>query len=65
MIPFDFTDFTDTVRRYADEIEQLAQTQRTDIAERNREIDEGVSQGDQRSAAADGGARKGRRRLHS
>jgi N-acetylated-alpha-linked acidic dipeptidase len=42
LIPFDFTDFTDTIRRYVDEIERLAQTQRTDIAERNRQIDEGV-----------------------
>ena len=42
VIPFDFTDFTDTVRRYVDEIERLAQTQRTDAIERNREIDEGV-----------------------
>jgi len=42
VIPFDFTDFTDTIRRYVDEIEKLAQTQRADIVERNREIDEGV-----------------------
>jgi len=42
VIPFDFTDFTDTVRRYVDEIERLAQTQRSDILERNREIDDGV-----------------------
>ena len=42
LIPFDFTDFTDTIRRYVDEIDRLAQTQRTDIVERNREIDEGV-----------------------
>jgi N-acetylated-alpha-linked acidic dipeptidase len=42
IIPFDFTDFTDTIRRYVDEIERLAQTQRSDILERNREIDDGV-----------------------
>ncbi len=42
VIPFDFTDFTDTIRRYVEEIEHLAQTQRTDILERNREIDDGV-----------------------
>jgi N-acetylated-alpha-linked acidic dipeptidase len=42
IIPFDFTDFTDTIRRYVDEIEHLAQTQRTDILERNREIDDGL-----------------------
>jgi N-acetylated-alpha-linked acidic dipeptidase len=42
IIPFDFTDFTDTIRRYVEEIEKLAQTQRSDILERNREIDDGV-----------------------
>ncbi|MGP0070397.1 MAG: M28 family metallopeptidase [Bryobacteraceae bacterium] len=42
IIPFDFSDFTDTIRRYVDEIERLAQTQRSDIIERNREIDDGV-----------------------
>jgi len=42
VIPFDFSDFTDTIRRYADEIDRLAQNQRTDIVERNREIEEGV-----------------------
>ncbi|MGB6943496.1 MAG: M28 family metallopeptidase [Bryobacteraceae bacterium] len=42
VIPFDFSDFTDTIRRYVDEIERLAQTQRSDIVERNREIDDGV-----------------------
>jgi len=42
IIPFDFTDFTDTIRRYVDEIDRLAQTQRADIIERNREIDDGV-----------------------
>jgi N-acetylated-alpha-linked acidic dipeptidase len=42
VIPFDFTDFTDTIRRYIDEIERLAQTQRIEILERNREIDDGV-----------------------
>jgi N-acetylated-alpha-linked acidic dipeptidase len=42
VIPFDFTDFTDTIRRYVEEIERLAQTQRADILERNREIDDGV-----------------------
>ena len=42
VVPFDFADFTDTIRRYVDEIDRLAQTQRTDTVERNREIDEGV-----------------------
>jgi N-acetylated-alpha-linked acidic dipeptidase len=42
IIPFDFTDFTDTIRRYVEEIEHLVQTQRADIVERNREIDDGL-----------------------
>jgi N-acetylated-alpha-linked acidic dipeptidase len=42
VIPFDFTDFTDTIRRYVEEIERLAQTQRSEILEHNREIDDGV-----------------------
>ncbi len=42
IIPFDYADFTDTIRRYVEEIERLAQTQRADILERNREIDDGV-----------------------
>jgi len=42
VIPFDFTDFTDTIRRYTDEVDRLAQTERNAIIEKNREIDEGV-----------------------
>jgi N-acetylated-alpha-linked acidic dipeptidase len=41
ILPFDFTDFTDTVQRYIDEIQKLAQTQRAGIVEKNREIEEG------------------------
>jgi N-acetylated-alpha-linked acidic dipeptidase len=42
IVPFDFADFADTIRRYVEEIENLAQTQRAGIVERNREIDDGV-----------------------
>ena len=42
ILPFDFSDFTDTVQRYVDEIQKLAQTQRAGIIEKNREIEEGV-----------------------
>jgi N-acetylated-alpha-linked acidic dipeptidase len=42
ILPFDFADFSDTVQRYVDEIQKLAQTQRAGIIERNREIEEGV-----------------------
>jgi N-acetylated-alpha-linked acidic dipeptidase len=45
ILPFDFADFTDTVQRYVDEIQKLAQTQRAEIVERNREIEEGVFAG--------------------
>lgn len=42
VIPYDFSDFSDTIKRYVDEIDRLAQSQRNDIIERNREIDEGA-----------------------
>ncbi|HTD44353.1 MAG TPA: M28 family metallopeptidase [Bryobacteraceae bacterium] len=42
VLPYEFSDFSDTIRRYVDEIDRLARTQRADILERNREIDEGV-----------------------
>jgi N-acetylated-alpha-linked acidic dipeptidase len=42
VIPFDFANFTDTIRHYADEVDRLAQTLRNDTIETNREIDEGV-----------------------
>jgi len=42
LLPFDFDDFTDTIRRYAGEVQALAKTRRDQIAERNRMIDEGV-----------------------
>jgi N-acetylated-alpha-linked acidic dipeptidase len=42
LLPFDFDDFTDTVRRYVAEVEKLAHDKRDEIMERNREIDDGV-----------------------
>jgi N-acetylated-alpha-linked acidic dipeptidase len=42
LLPFDFANFTDTLRRYIDEVERLARDQRDQIIERNREIDEGA-----------------------
>jgi N-acetylated-alpha-linked acidic dipeptidase len=42
LLPFDFDDFTDTVRRYVEEVERLARDRRDQIIERNRMIDEGV-----------------------
>jgi N-acetylated-alpha-linked acidic dipeptidase len=42
LLPFDFTDFSDTVSRYVDQLQRLAERERRDIIERNREIGEGV-----------------------
>jgi len=42
LLPFDFDDFTDTIRRYVDEVQKLARDKREQIIERNREIDDGV-----------------------
>jgi N-acetylated-alpha-linked acidic dipeptidase len=42
LLPYDFSNFTDTIRRYIDEVEKLARDERDQIIERNREIDEGV-----------------------
>jgi N-acetylated-alpha-linked acidic dipeptidase len=42
LLPFDFDNFTDTVRRYIDEVTKLARDKREQTIERNRLIDEGV-----------------------
>jgi N-acetylated-alpha-linked acidic dipeptidase len=42
LLPFQFGDFTDTVRTYIDELKKLDADQREEIEERNREIDEGA-----------------------
>ncbi len=42
VLPYDFSNFTETLRRYSDEVQKLAETERNDIIERNREIDDGV-----------------------
>ena len=42
LLPFDFDDFTDTVRRYVNEVEQLARDRRQEIVSRNRNIDQGL-----------------------
>ncbi len=41
LIPLDFTAFSDTVKRYADEVEKLATDERNRIVEQNKELDEG------------------------
>jgi N-acetylated-alpha-linked acidic dipeptidase len=42
LLPLDFDNFTDTIRRYINEVQKLANDKREQIVERNREIDEGV-----------------------
>ncbi|MBI3661424.1 MAG: M28 family peptidase [Acidobacteria bacterium] len=42
LLPFDFSNFANTVSRYADEIKRMHTTQREQILERNRQIEEGV-----------------------
>ena len=42
LLPFDFDDFTDTIRQYVQEVERLARDRRDQIIERNRQIDEGL-----------------------
>ncbi|HEY1338760.1 MAG TPA: transferrin receptor-like dimerization domain-containing protein, partial [Bryobacteraceae bacterium] len=42
LLPYDFDDFTDTIRRYVAEVQALAKEKRDQIIERNRQIDEGL-----------------------
>ena len=42
LLPYDFDDFTDTLRHYVDEVENLARDVRAQTVERNRRIDEGL-----------------------
>jgi N-acetylated-alpha-linked acidic dipeptidase len=42
LLPFEFSDFADTVQTYLKELKALSQKMQDDIRERNREIEEGV-----------------------
>ncbi len=42
LLPFDFTDFADTVKNYLNDVEKLVKSERDATRERNREIEEGV-----------------------
>ena len=42
IIPFDFDDFTDTIRRYISEVQTLATSKRNEVTARNKAIDDGV-----------------------
>jgi N-acetylated-alpha-linked acidic dipeptidase len=42
LLPYDFDNFTDTIKRYIDEVQKLAKDKREQIIERNKQIDEGT-----------------------
>jgi N-acetylated-alpha-linked acidic dipeptidase len=42
LLPFEYTNFADTMQTYVKELKTLAQKSREEISERNRELDEGV-----------------------
>ena len=42
LLPFDFSNFTDTIHKYADELKKLLKNKQEEVRERNKEIEEGV-----------------------
>jgi N-acetylated-alpha-linked acidic dipeptidase len=42
LLPYDFGNFTDTLRKYVEELQKLASGKRDEIRERNRQLEEGV-----------------------
>lgn len=42
VLPYDFTDFADTIHKYSDEVKTLLKTRQEQIHERNQNIDEGL-----------------------
>jgi N-acetylated-alpha-linked acidic dipeptidase len=42
VLPYDFTDFADTTRRYSDELKKLIKDKQDEIRERNQNIDDGA-----------------------
>jgi N-acetylated-alpha-linked acidic dipeptidase len=42
LLPYDFTGFVETVKRYVDELKQLHKKERDDVIEQNTQIQEGV-----------------------
>jgi len=42
LLPFDFTNFAETVRKYADDLKKLLKNKQEEIGERNKQIEEGV-----------------------
>ena len=44
VLPYDFTDFADTVQKYTKDLEKLLKDKQDAVRERNRELDEGLFQ---------------------
>jgi N-acetylated-alpha-linked acidic dipeptidase len=42
LLPFDFSDFTDTIHRYTDDLKRLLKSKQDEVREQNKEIEEGV-----------------------
>jgi N-acetylated-alpha-linked acidic dipeptidase len=42
LLPFDFTDFADTIHTYSEQLKKLVKDKQEAVSEHNREIDEGV-----------------------
>ncbi len=42
LLPFEFTDFADTIHKYADELKKLASEKQDEIREQNKELEDGV-----------------------
>lgn len=42
LLPFEFTDFADTIHKYTDELKKLASEKQDEIREQNKELEEGV-----------------------
>ena len=42
LLPFDFTNFSETVKKYLEELQKLAKSKQDDIRERNKQLEEGV-----------------------
>jgi N-acetylated-alpha-linked acidic dipeptidase len=42
LLPFEFTDFADTVKQYVENVQRVLKTQRESIQEHDREIEEGM-----------------------
>ena len=42
LLPYDFTDFANTIHRYTDELKKLLKDKQDEVRERNQEIEEGV-----------------------